>query len=375
MGKKKKKKRKSNSAARRRKRALKRHLVRYWWSYIIGVVVVLVLPVYLLTSVTKSFANKASDYAISHVVSRLEDMGWYLKGVRCGSVSLNIGGSIACNNMYGKVLVKEPKDLRGQYFLSIGELGVSFQDQGLSLLVKEVELDRESRANFSFFSKVDDSLSIRVRSVNIDRFVAFVDQNIELNNVEGLRTLLGSTMNKIYRLATHGETSQSIKLVGDVEFFIHDRRGKLAFRVVPVDGVHRLIVDPRTLSEFAELFDEGLNQTEAELFSQHPLKVVKLLQIKREARRVSERVGRHYFDIPEDAYRHILWSFKLTKEFGAEFAEKVTDAHEADLSLDTRDKVMDIKNNELGRLWAEEGVKENDLLGLVKSDERVVWKK
>ncbi len=77
--------------------------------------------------------------------------------------------------------------------------------------------------------------------------------------------------------------------------------------------------------------------------------------------------------MPEDAYRHVLWSFLLTRTYGPEFARRVTDAHEiGDTGNTEADHRMDYNNNDIGRRYAAEGVQEAELLGRVRTDGRVV---
>jgi hypothetical protein len=85
----------------------------------------------------------------------------------------------------------------------------------------------------------------------------------------------------------------------------------------------------------------------------------------REAKKHYERTA--YYD----AYKHVLWSYLLTKAFGAEFARNITDAHET--SEDSvSDYFIDRTNCAAGREFAESGYKENDLLALVREGREVV---
>ncbi|MBL4576492.1 MAG: hypothetical protein JKY51_10430 [Opitutaceae bacterium] len=70
---------------------------------------------------------------------------------------------------------------------------------------------------------------------------------------------------------------------------------------------------------------------------------------------------------PKDAYRHVLWSFLLTKQFGGESAEMVTDAHEVGATYESSPLAirMDYHNNAVGRRYAGSGIKEEELLSLV----------
>jgi len=62
-----------------------------------------------------------------------------------------------------------------------------------------------------------------------------------------------------------------------------------------------------------------------------------------------EDVGRWQNDGHNDAFRHAYWSALLTKEFGAEWAEQFTTAHEGVPGNQSTREAMDLYNNEVGR--------------------------
>jgi hypothetical protein len=51
----------------------------------------------------------------------------------------------------------------------------------------------------------------------------------------------------------------------------------------------------------------------------------------------------------KDAFRHALWSYRLTKMIGPEGAKVVTDAHERDDGPWTGERLQDLYNNKIGR--------------------------
>ena len=57
-----------------------------------------------------------------------------------------------------------------------------------------------------------------------------------------------------------------------------------------------------------------------------------------------------------DAHRHITWSYLLTRQFGPEFALKVTDAQEMKPGNTPDERAMDYHNNAMGRKLFAEGV-------------------
>jgi hypothetical protein len=76
---------------------------------------------------------------------------------------------------------------------------------------------------------------------------------------------------------------------------------------------------------------------------------------------VYDEAGRHYSDAQgtidnhNDAFRHVYWSAMLSREFGAEFAQQYTSAHEtAPWNTMAGSEAMDLYNNRIGLALAAE---------------------
>ena len=137
-------------------------------------------------------------------------------------------------------------------------------------------------------------------------------------------------------------------------------------------GYYRLMVNKEFFKSAAWLMAENLTDAESDLLSLSPFKVPELLKIMHYARQESEKYKKDK-NIPEDAYRHVLWSFLLTKKYGPVFAKKVTDAHEIGDDTNTEaDHRMDYNNNEVGRRYALENYKKNEILYRLLNDPAVI---
>ena len=116
-----------------------------------------------------------------------------------------------------------------------------------------------------------------------------------------------------------------------------------------------------------------MTDLEIALIAEYPLRAPDLLLIKKYAERTAMTAHEKDRSVPEDAYRHVLWSYLLTQEFDAEFAEQVTDAHEIGSTTNTEaDHRMDYNNNAVGRRFAAEGVTEFEILPRVRRDRSVI---
>ena len=98
-----------------------------------------------------------------------------------------------------------------------------------------------------------------------------------------------------------------------------------------------------------------LTRTEAELLDRLQaqrglLGLNAFKDIKEEAFAVAEE---HFADGShnghQDAFRHTYWNARLTQEFGAEWAEQFTTAHEGVADTPSAEEAMDLYNNEVGR--------------------------
>lgn len=162
-----------------------------------------------------------------------------------------------------------------------------------------------------------------------------------------------------------------------------DFDGRTAFRIgrIPAEaglrierraGQSVLVMDEGDLRKISASLKEKLTDAEIRLLSAHPVQAPQLLRVKERAQEESERAHRANASVPEDAYRHVLWSFLLAKDHGEAFAKKVTDAHEANPANTESNRRMDMANNAIGRRYAAEGLEESQILGRVLADPNVI---
>jgi hypothetical protein len=139
-------------------------------------------------------------------------------------------------------------------------------------------------------------------------------------------------------------------------------------------GYYFLVMSPDDLRKIAAMLKEDLTEEEIRLVSLHPLLAPAIFKITSYSRTKAEVAYAKDATVPEDAYRHVLWSFLLTKEFGPEFAEQVTNAHEIGaVNRNTEaDHRMDYNNNKVGRDYVKAGYAEGLILQKVRTDSQVI---
>ena len=117
------------------------------------------------------------------------------------------------------------------------------------------------------------------------------------------------------------------------------------------------------------LLDVELTDAEVEVISKYPDRAQRVAEISLDATIRAKQLYKDDRTIPEDVYRHIFWSYWLTKEYGPEFAELVTDAHEIGDTHDTPgESLKDMLNNKLGRDYALRGYSEEEVIERIKTD-------
>jgi hypothetical protein len=109
--------------------------------------------------------------------------------------------------------------------------------------------------------------------------------------------------------------------------------------------------------EFYQRLDYDPNGPSEEMNAiRRALSVPTVMQVRDEAFRVTQQefpTGRNWND-EGDAFRHAYLSYRLTQELGPDVAKAFTDAHEVSGGNAVGEMKMDLYNNEIGRLLAQD---------------------
>ncbi|MCG8686811.1 MAG: hypothetical protein MI892_18165 [Desulfobacterales bacterium] len=198
---------------------------------------------------------------------------------------------------------------------------------------------------------------------------------LDLSRPGSLPDQLREWIDRVGTIATEGKTDVPIEF-GCISTFFIDKwpvSANITTRRAR-DGSYTLVVNKEFFKSIALQLGEKITDAETEILSTNPFKMQRLLTIMHKARAESEKFhGKE--GIPEDAYRHVLWSYLLTKEYGPEFAELITDAHEkGDMTNTEAEHQMDYHNNAIGREYALKNYREEEILIRVLNDQRVIRK-
>jgi len=184
---------------------------------------------------------------------------------------------------------------------------------------------------------------------------------------------LVNVLPELVGLMKAGATQIPVVTEGLLEFSLKGKTVKARIRVAQVEEGQTLVLDSEDIRPVSDLFDEALTDSELELISIYPLRAARLLRIKDDAESTARAAHSRDGQVPQDAFRHVLWSFLLTNKYGAAFAELVTDAHEqGDTGNSPAERDMDYHNNAIGRRYAEEKMRRKQILSRVQNDASVI---
>lgn len=211
------------------------------------------------------------------------------------------------------------------------------------------------------------SNQFKIRNIEVS-FVEYESYVSILNPDQSMRRVYGD----LAQLIKLGDTNGRLNMKGTVYFdFGNDLIFPQRFFTEQNTGLTRIVLNLEDLRLVAPRFASRLSEGDLQLVANHPLKAPRLLEIRQETEEKARELRWGQRNFPEDVYRHVLWSYLLTKEYGQEFANLVTNSHEVGSFNTEEETAKDRQNNRVGIAYAEEGVAESKLLSRIRSDPRV----
>lgn len=177
---------------------------------------------------------------------------------------------------------------------------------------------------------------------------------------------------EIKNLFRENKTPMDLEINTEVLLGIDEKEIKVGLITERYDGWTYLKLDDEDIIMAAQSFDLDLAEKEAEIISGYPSLVPAMIKISRDAKRTSQYEKSRDNSFPEDAYRHIYWSYHLTKEFGPELAKKIMDAHETAPGNTKNERMMDYHNNEIGQKYANEVISIEEIKRRVLQSKEVI---
>lgn len=179
---------------------------------------------------------------------------------------------------------------------------------------------------------------------------------------------------EVRRLFSEGRCRVPARILGVVHFKVGSRWHDLPVVSRWEGGETVLAVAPDDVRGISRDYPRPLTETEIALVARNPVRAPALLRLSERASMAAAEQWYLDHEFPQDAFRHVYWSYLLTREFGPEFAEQVTSAHEIGPTYETgaANIRMDLANNAVGRDYALAGVPEGEIAERVRRDPQVV---
>ena len=216
-------------------------------------------------------------------------------------------------------------------------------------------------------AKLDQDDDAPQRQVELRGFRYQVD--LSLSNP---RPAVRQVVSELVRLISQGNTSRPFEVSGKIVFTLRGEPAEVKAQAVGKNDAYMVLLDRDDVAPLSNRFDERLTEAEVDIICAKPLRAMRLLEIKESAESAARRANELDATVPQDAYRHVLWSYLLATAYGEPFAKEVGDAHESGETGNTpAERQMDLHNNAIGRRYAAENVKRSDVLSRVMSDANV----
>ena len=180
-------------------------------------------------------------------------------------------------------------------------------------------------------------------------------------------------LEKLGTLFNENSIPDEIEFAGDAILNLDGQDIRINMYTERKEGRTYLFFNKDDLLAAADNFEDfDLSDKEAKLLSEHPARTLHILKITRDAKRISEKEKSRQKDFPDDAFKHLYWSYHLTRTFGPEFSKEITDAHETLPNNTPQQRKMDFHNNEIGRKLASESMSVEDLRNYVLNSRDVI---
>jgi len=326
-----------------------------------------VCGIMLVDFVLERASNRAFEYLATEGMSR----GIKVEFARFGDVGLN--GLQAVQWKEFVAVINAPQYISvapgEEVVFSIGEMNLD-----LPRLLKGVAAITAQDIGIRVKRNPDavESLEAQMEGINQGQLVAEIP--IVLTDKEKLVASLMEMPQKAMQFLQDGKTSIPFGFRAKSVFKIGGSVMEADITTQKHGGYFFLVMSPDDLRKIATKLNAELTEEEIRLVALNPLLAPAMLKITNVARTQSEAAHAKDATIPEDAYRHVLWSFLLSKAFGPAFAEKITNAHEiGSVQFNTEaDHRMDYNNNRVGRDYAKAGYAEGQILQRAMTDPQVI---
>jgi hypothetical protein len=333
-------------------------MLRFMRNFLIVIIVLIVVAYFGSGYVFDASARKL----LPHVFDRFEERGLKVVDYNFDSIRFTSFRTISVKDASANVIL-ENGSAKNKYSAVMYAEKVNVH---IAHLLKPAA--RLSCENFQF--KVEKAQEIP--GTTFGRFdhgyIRFKDPIYLSSPREGLAKI----MQDISGLFREQDVFPNAEIRALVTFNVKGKESRAFLYTAKEGDASTLRFEEKDIRKMADTFELELSDDEVAIIAQYPLRAPIVMRITSDAKETSENANKRNRTVPEDAYRHLLWSYLLTQKYGEAFAEKVTDAHEVLPTNTAAERSMDYHNNRVGRKYAKQGIKRERILWLAKNDRQVI---
>ena len=327
-------------------------------KFILAIIVILVISYFAGNYILTNLSNK---YLVE-VRAQLEAKGLFFEEFSFEDITLRSFRSASINEV--DITFRLDQEIYG---------GKSFHS---SFKAESVILTLESLSDLLFTFSIND-FSLFVEPAEPSRrqtFGKFEEASFSSDLPLDMRSPEASA--KLILIQVENLFSQNkavgLSLSGIARVTIDQEEVAMRVRTVELGDSVQLRFNKNDIIKTADLFNVELTDQEAEVIDTHTSKVPVMIRLTRDATRKSIAYRKADRLFPEDAFRHVYWSYHLARQLGPDLAKQITDAHETASGNTAKERKMDYHNNAVGRKLANTDLSENQLRRLVLDSEEVI---
>src|SRR3989338_6733150 len=251
--------------------------------------------------------NIASRAAIKYLSAQIEERGIWIKEADFRSVSFRIPNSATWRKLSpkGKVVLQDLPLSGREFAVTLDEFTAGlehFRDRLFFIKVKglKVLLEERLQSDYQNPSQEGDLLTVDYVKMKFQ---------FDVTRPREIIPKVAALAQDLAGLLLNGKCFTFAELSGTLNFTMNEKRVETSFLVERRGNESVLILDQEDLEKISAELEEKLNQVEIGLLSENPLKVPQLLRITSYAQDVAEEAHAKNAQVPEDAYRHVLFSY------------------------------------------------------------------
>ncbi len=339
------------------------------FKFISSVFIILLITAGVFYFASEKILTPIAQRAFERAAEEVKDLGGEIQEPSLESAKWQFPAAIEIQQIGAKlILSREDSDIPSSLGLKVKKLVfklADFDDRLIGVKIEGIEIS---------FPLAEES------NTGHQKIEALANLNLRLDFTEPSKAAAQAkiAIKDILTLITEGFSKTPIDFQGNASFLLNG--AAIQGRLHTDRQVERsvLIMDKEDLRNFVSShLAEQLTDSEIDLISNYPLRAPRLLKIRDDAELKARAAKGQNPNVPEDAYRHVLWAYLLTKAYGEVFSKQVTDAHERKIAGTNpeNDRRMDLNNNALGRRYALVGFEESSLLDMLMQDARAVKNK